>query len=112
MNNSALTNEELKQILDRIIGFISNCDNKVSYLLSFLGVISTILFTVKSPNMVFIKSSISQNPINPIFFFGILGFIISIIFFIKGLYHLTQALVAKTNCDEYERSVMFFGHIA
>ena len=46
-SNENIDINELNVILERIVTFISNCDTKVSFLLSSLGVVMTILFTLK-----------------------------------------------------------------
>ena len=112
MSYYILTNDELKNILDRIIVFIENCDSKVSYLLSAFGVIFTILFTLKFPNLKFIECTLAQPSVSCLFILSLLGFVFSLMCFIKGLYHFTQVLIARTQCTHYQKSKLFFGHIA
>lgn len=108
--------DKLHLILDRIIGFISNCDTKVSFWFSFYGVILTILSTLKPPRIEFIKSIFCASPRNAtrevVLSLFIFMFIMSVIFFIKGLYFLSKALMAKITNNEERRSNIFFGHIA
>lgn len=111
MSNSALTNDELKDVLDRTIGFISNCDSKVSYLLSTFGVIFTILLTLKFPSLKFINESLANVNMNYWVIFFILVMIISLFCFLKGFYHFTQVLFARIDCNNYTPSKIFFGHI-
>ena len=108
--------DKLHLTLDRIIGFISNCDTKVSFWFSFFGVILSILSTLKTPTVEFIKNVFCENPRNRmdeiILFVFMLIFLISIIFFITGLYYLSKALMARTTNNEDRKSNIFFGHIA
>jgi hypothetical protein len=112
MNNSALTNDELKEILDRIVAFIANCDSKVSYLLSVFGVVFTILLTLKFPNLNFINITFSKLPINYWVIGVILIMVVSLLFFLKGLYHFSRVLFARIECSNYSPSKIFFGHIS
>lgn len=112
MENSALTNEELKETLNRIIGFISNSDSKVSYLLSTFGVIFTILLTLKFPNLNFINGMLSTSPMSCFGLAMIAIMCISLISFLAGLYHLTRVLFARVECNSYAPSKIFFGHIS
>lgn len=111
MSNSAITNDELKDILDRIIGLISNCDSKVSYLLSTFGVIFTILLTLKFPSLNFINENLTKPNVSCWVIFVILAMIVSLFCFLKGLYHFTQVLFARIDCNNYTPSKIFFGHI-
>ncbi|MCL9764014.1 Pycsar system effector family protein [Neisseria subflava] len=108
--------DKLHLTLDRIIGFISNCDTKVSFWFSFFGAILTILSTLKTPTTEFIKSVFCANPRNRtdevVLFIFMLIFLVSAICFIIGLYFLSKALMAKITNNEDRKSNIFFGHIA
>lgn len=96
--------DKLHSILNRNIDFISKCDTKVSFWLSVMGVIFTILFTVRTPNLEYIN----ENGIN----FMVLMFIISSFSMMIGIYFLIKVLIAKIECNNYSNSKIFFGHIA
>ena len=104
--------DKLHLTLDRIIGFISNCDTKVSFWFSFFGAILTILSTLKTPTKEAIKSVLCANPRNITDNVVLIVFLVSAICFIIGLYFLSQALMAKTINNEDRKSNIFFGHIA
>lgn len=108
-----ISNEILEKTLDRTIGFISNCDSKVSYLLSFVGVIITILLTLKPPKLDFISSVLESNESYWFFGISIFAFILSLFYFLKGVYQLSQALTARTQIhSENSNSMIFFGSIS
>ncbi len=112
-DNFQVSNEMLEKTLDRTIGFIANCDSKVSYLLSAVGIILTILFTVKPTNLTFLKTALNSNDSYVFLGFGVLGFILSAFYFLKGIYHLSQALTAQTGLhSENSKSMIFFGAIS
>ncbi|WP_204352565.1 hypothetical protein [Aggregatibacter kilianii] len=108
--------DKLHLTLDRIIGFISNCDTKVSFWFSFFGAILTILVTVKSPTTEFIKGVFCANPRNitgeAVLFLFMIVFLVSVVFFIIGICFLSKALMAKITNNEEKKSNIFFGHIA
>ena len=72
-----ISNEILEKNLERIIGFVANCDSKVSYLLSAVGIILTILFTVKPMNLTFLKSALGSDETNVVLGFSVLALILS-----------------------------------
>ena len=111
--DSRISNEILEKTLDRTIGFVANCDSKVSYLFSFVGVIITILLTLKPPNLIFISSVLKSNELYWFFGISIFGFILSLFYFLKGVYQLSQALIARTEIhSENSKSMIFFGAIS
>lgn len=111
--DSQVTNEVLEKNLDRIIGFVANCDSKVSYLFSAVGIILTILFAVKPMNLILIRSALNSNVPDVMLGFAILGLIISLSYFLAGIYSLSQALIAQTQShSENSDSKIFFGAIA
>lgn len=104
--------DKLHLTLDRIIGFISNCDTKVSFWFSFFGVILTILSTLKTPTKEAITSILCATPRNITGEAIIFVFFVSAIFFVIGIYFLSRALIAKITNNEDRKSNIFFGHIA
>lgn len=112
-DNPRISDEILEKNLDRIIGFVANCDSKVSYLLSAVGIILTILFTVKPTNLNFLKSALVSDETNVLLGFSVLAIILSSFYFIKGVYRLSQALTAQTKIHSgNSTSMIFFGAIS
>lgn len=110
-----ISNEILEKNLDRVIGFVANCDSKVSYILSAIGIILTILFTVKPSNLTFIKSAFygHSDKLYWFLFLGLVGLAFSSFYFLKGIYHLSQALTARTETHSgNSNSMIFFGAIS
>lgn len=108
-----ISNEILEKNLERIIGFVANCDSKVSYLLSAVGIILTILFTVKPTNLNFLKSALGSDETNVLLGFSVLIIILSSFYFLQGVYQLSQALTARTKIHSGNSSSMiFFGAIS
>lgn len=108
-----ISNEILEKNLDRIIGFIANCDSKISYLLSSIGIILTILVTVKPTNLNFLKSALNSDETNILLGLSVLAIILSSFYFLKGVYRLSQALTARTKIHSGNSSSMiFFGAIS
>lgn len=109
-NNIAL--DVLEKNLERIIGFVNNCDSKVSYLLATTGVIITILFTVTPPNLKFIKSTLNNSEPNLLIPISILAIIVSFVYFLMGINYCLKVLIANTKLTpENTESMIFFGSI-
>lgn len=110
MQDNPINNEQLEVTLERIIILIGHCDTKVSYLLSVLGVIMTVLITAKTPKLTNIQPLMEQG-LYFIDIFAIFIIIFSILPFIYGIYCLVNAMVARTNNNSLS-SHIFFGDIA
>lgn len=114
-NNHRISNEILEKNLDRIIGFVANCDSKVSYLLTFVGVIITILLTIKSPHLHFINPALNSTDSTWLLTLsiGVIGVVFAISLLVLGTYHLSKALIGKTERNpENTESLIFFGAIS
>lgn len=108
-----VSNEVLEGVLTRTIGFIANCDSKVTSLLSVVGVIVTILFTIKPPNLDFMKLIIQSNGLNPVLGPSVFGFLLSLYFFLEGIYYSSQVLIARNGVNnDNNKSIIFFGSIS
>lgn len=108
-----ISDEILEKNLERVIGFVANCDSKVSYLLSAVGIILTILFTVKPTNLTFLKLAIGSDETHALLGFSVLTIILSSFYFLQGVYQLSQALTARTKIHSGNSSSMiFFGAIS
>lgn len=115
INHLSDDNDKLHSILERVIGFIGNCDTKVSFWLSSLGVIMTILSAVNPPTLGFIRKTVTLSPRNLeqeiLLFIFFAVFCISLCRFFIGLYFFSKALTANIKLESYTSNI-FFGHIA
>ena len=116
-----LSKEELKykieiatQTLDRNIGFITNCDNKTSIILTAVGVLLTIILTNEGLNEIFcivissIKAKTALSILYLVCFAGAV-FVVAL-----GMYTLGSVLVAKTTDKAIGKTdapsrIFFFG---
>ena len=113
-----VNNEDTFNILDRIIGFINNCDNKTAIVLGVFGVIITVIFTTDGIGNIFeiINSTMTKISFFSIFF--LILWITSLGLFIIGLCKLITVLVAKIETADMRQidldldSRIFFGTIA
>ncbi len=113
MNNSEITSDILEKNLERIIGFISNCESKVSYLLATTGIIATILTTVIPPNLKSIKLFLHSNEPNFLIPMCIFGILISTVYFLLGIHYFSKVLTADTKrTSENTNSMIFFGSVS
>lgn len=117
-SKSVLAEEEAKDILDRTIGFVNNCDSKASIMLGITGVIFTIIFTSEGLTEIsnLIKIIVEFKSFCDVLFF-LLG-LVSVIMLFYGIGLLIAALIAKIDCNDYEQegldlaSSIYFGNIA
>lgn len=118
-----MTTDDKYKNLDRVINWVSNCDNKVSYLLALQGIILAIIFTSNYTTCIiktfsynfslvdYVRSSIFR------FFEGVCLYSF-IIFNILSLYNAYLTLQARLNPTIYKEnglntnSVLFFDSIA
>ena len=78
-----------------------------------VGVIITILFTIKPPNSESFKTMTCSNNTNVLFWVILFASIVSLCFFLTGIYHSFQALIARSDVNlENSDSMIFFGSIA
>lgn len=100
-----------KDILDRIIGFISNCDTKASISLGLFGVIISIFFTTKSVTTFvnIVKQVIVDLSFCDVLF--LVGLSIPVIMFVFGLWKLISVLSASINLSGKD-SLIYFKDIA
>jgi hypothetical protein len=105
------TKNDANKDLDRIIGWVNNCDNKASIILGTYGVMATILFTT---NFIEKLKSIVTLSVDKVTF-GHLIYLslsaISIILVFIGLYKLVKIIVPNTD-SKGTNSLIFFGSIA
>ena len=85
------------QTLERNIGFISNCDNKTSIVLTAIGVLLTIILTNDGLNEIFniIKNCIRIKNFCDILY--LICFLVSVLAMILGIWRLGSVLIAKTS---------------
>lgn len=110
--------EKFKE-LERIDLWINNADTKISYLLAFLGIVATIIFTSGSviskvreclDNVL----KLSKQDIENILSLVVITLVVNLVFFIaKSIYYLLKASAAKIDVGNTNKSsTLFFGSIA
>ena len=99
--------EDARDTLDRIIGFVSNCDTKASVVLGVLGVMLTIIATDSaiSKLLLLIKTAASSGTALSV----ILLFLLVVAFtaFAFGMLILVSVLVAKTGTSKNDSKIYF-----
>lgn len=96
-----------QRTLDRIIGFISNCDTKASIMLAVLGVILTIVFTSSIfDNIVCMADTISKSLSLCNWIFIFLSALATFLF-IFGVVKLTMVLYAMVNISGKDSKIYF-----
>ena len=114
-----MNKEEKFKELERIDLWINNADTKISYLLAFLGIIATIIFTSDSV-MKKIRDcldnalKLNKQDIANILSLLVIILVMNMVFFIaKSIYYLLKASSAKINVSNTNKSsTLFFGSIA
>lgn len=114
--------ENSKMIKERIDTWISNCDSKVSFLLTFLGVIATIIFTSEIGKKMFQTLSFSGNKMHCenhfLQYLEFIFFLLFIVLVMRSFYFSYNSLIARINPDIYNeiglttKSNLFFKTIA
>lgn len=103
------------QTLDRNIGFVTNCDNKTSIILTAVGVLLTIILTNEGLNQILqiLKSCIGLKNFCSILY--LICFACAIFIMVFGMFNLGSVLVANTSEEAIGRknanSRIFFGGI-
>ncbi len=117
-NKYDFSKEEYLNILDRIISFINNCDNKSSIILGVFGILFTIFFTNSGFSILISIIStiiIKVNYINLLYLTGLFSFLIICIL---GLTKIAMVLIGKINNEKFKdidlntKSVIYFNNIA
>lgn len=105
--------------MDRTDEWINSCDNKLSILLGICGVVLTVCITSESisKGYTFIKETVLKgNTVYSCLF--ILACLITAIFYMKSIYHIVNALLARVDSDKFkqeeltQQSNLFFGTIS
>lgn len=102
------------QTLERNLGFISNCDNKASIILTAVGVLLTIILT--SEGLASIKDILKKilSQITFLNFIYMFMFFSSVIILLSGILFLISVLIARSSISETKgskNSLIFFGGI-
>ena len=103
------------QILDRNIGFVTNCDNKTSVVLAAFGVLLAIILTNEGLNEIFniVNVCIATKTFCSMLY--LLCFIGAIFSMVWGMFNLGSVLIAKTSEEAIgrkdENSCIFFAGI-
>lgn len=104
---------EAKDILDRCIVFIGNCDNKSSIVLSLVGIIVAIVFSDdRVAKYIAVSKTVFQfrHWFDCLFFIGGVAALLSLF---AGIFHLIWSLKAKVQTIPAQAdSVLYFGAIA
>lgn len=96
--------EVAKASLERINGWIDNCDTKAGTILALIGVLLTIVFTNEGLNELYKLMSRVFPPRSFCGFLYLLLFVSSVILLIIGLLHLIWTLMAVTDAKKYSQS--------
>lgn len=123
---TCLTKEQLEQNLERVNGWIGNCDQKASFLLALVGVVSAIICTsdilsrvkttLVTPFITYWKDGVGSFDIVRLFL--ALALICGILSLLLAMYFLLLCLWAETNYDKFnqfgieEKSLLFYGSVA
>lgn len=99
--------EDARDTLDRIIGFISNCDTKASVVLAVLGVMLTIIATDSAISKLhlIIKAAASSGTALSVFFLCLL--VIAVVAFTFGILPLVSVLIARTGTSKNDSKIYF-----
>lgn len=115
-----MNKDEKYQNLERVNSWINNVDTKISYMLAFIGIIATIIFT--NDNIIKTIKVYIDNILNftikdiknliSLLLLVLTG--VMIIYISKSIYYLLKASVAtiKGGIKSQDDSILFFGSIA
>lgn len=103
--------EDARDTLDRIIGFVGNCDTKASIMLGVLGFILTSAFTNSMVPELFLMIKEAANYGTAFSVIYLILLFISIAIFIFGIFLLISVLIAKSGKSNND-SKIFFSDIA
>lgn len=113
-----LSFEDLSEILNRINGWITNCDSKVSIILSAYGVLAGILLAMDYISKFISILKLILNDINLINIILILLCSVSLLALLGGALFMISSLFAKVRVEEFSNrgvktdSLIFFSTIA
>lgn len=110
--------EDVKQTLDNVNNWISNCDTKTSIILGVIGVIISLLLSFDYIDTVYKIVLKLLEVFNLLSFISVLIIVFSIILLIIGVVYLIKVLLAKTNLEGINKngltknSILFFSSIS
>lgn len=130
LKNMNIKKEEISNRMDRVIGWINNCDQKASILIAFIGIVFPLLFSSEfmdniyekliTPIVLYQKKSIGEFSFINTLAIVLLLLTISLISF--SLYLLLKSLTATLSVKELNlynnkkkkkiKSTLFFGDIS
>lgn len=115
-----MNKDEEYQNLERVNSWINNVDTKISYMLAFIGIIATIIFT--NDNVIKTIKVYMDNILNFTIkdiknLISLLLLVLTgamIIYISKSIYYLLKASIAtiKSDIKSQDNSILFFGSIA
>lgn len=102
------------QTLERNIGFVTNCDNKASIMLTAIGVLLTIFLTNDGLKEIYdiIESCINATTVCSVLY--LICFVVSVFIMAVGIFNLGSVLVAKTSekadgLEGVDSRIFFYG---
>ena len=103
--------EKATETLERNIKFINNCDNKTSIVLTFIGVLFTIILTNNGFSTIFktICNCFDEKTFCSVLYLSC--FFVAVVILFMGLYNLWSVLIARTNINSEHMSKIFFSGI-
>lgn len=118
--------EEISNRMDRVIGWINNCDQKASILIAFIGIVFPLLFSSefmddiykKLINSIILYQKKGIGEFSCANTFAIIFLLLTIVLISYSLYLLLQTLTASLSkkefksCGKKEESTLFFGDIS
>ena len=123
-NNTQCIAEQIevaKYLLNRVDGWINNCDNKVSIILGVSGVILTVIMTsegIKKIINIIYKVIHYIYEYNHLAFLYFVTFMFSMMMILYGLIRFIMVIIARINERKYKQegliinSIVFYGTIA
>lgn len=99
--------EDARDTLDRIIGFIGNCDTKASVILGILGVILTIIITDSFLTNFYIVIQVAMTSGTTLSVFFLISLIVTLIVFLIGILFIVSSLVAKVSPSKKDSKIYF-----
>ena len=106
---NSIDRDDALNILDRVIDFINNCDNKTSIILGVFGVIITVILTTDGIGGIkrILDASMETTPCCGIPY--LILWMASLITIFIGLFKLVSVLIAKL---DFNNSNIYFGSIS
>lgn len=105
--NNKISNEELNILLDREIGFVRDCDNKTSIMLTFIGIFLTFIFSIGILKYIYNIFIYIFHDEHIEYVLLIILFVFGVIFTIIGLFKFILLLYARTKPSGHDLKIYF-----